>query len=104
MLKQTEGAVTCPRLALHAHALLTFLNKSGLTNDQHRIGITEMRHHVGAQIIANVIRAPSRAAEQVLHARRHLVADLLGQLPAILARYGTEQALLEAYLQVQLWY
>jgi hypothetical protein len=42
------------------------LQVAGLINHQHRAGITQMLHHVAAQVIADRIGVPHRTGQQVL--------------------------------------
>src|SRR4051812_10637646 len=54
---------------------------------------TYPRHHVPATQLARRLFVPLHVREQPLRAPRPGVADMLGQLPAVLALHRTQQAL-----------
>ena len=80
-------------LALHAGRLVALLEKAGLVEHQHGVGIAQMLDDIGPQIVADGIGVPAHAAQEVLHAVGGRVAGGLGQLPAVLALERREQAL-----------
>jgi hypothetical protein len=71
-------------LALHTSALRAFLATAGRINDQHPVGLAQMRHDGSLEVVAHLISTPRRPLQQVLHRVGHLLARLLGQLPAVL--------------------
>src|SRR5215203_4619336 len=52
-----------------------------------------MLDHIGPQIIAERIRVPVNAREELLHAVWRVVAGRLGEVPAVLPLQGGQQAL-----------
>src|SRR5215203_2073679 len=52
-----------------------------------------MLDHIGPQIIAERIGIPVNAREELLHAVWRVVAGRLGEMPAVLALQGGQQAL-----------
>jgi hypothetical protein len=72
-------------LALHPHRGGALLQVPGLVHHQHRPGVTQMVHHVGAQVIAHAVFVPHRPGQQVLHPVRAWITGVLSQCPAVLA-------------------
>jgi hypothetical protein len=62
------------------------LDIAGFIDHQHRGRITEVLHHVVAEVITHPVGVPHRATEQVLHAIGAGVPGVLGDGPAVLAR------------------
>jgi hypothetical protein len=58
---------------------------SGTVDHQHRLGVTQMLDHVGAQVIAHAVFVPHRPGQQVLHPIRGGIPGVLGERPAVLA-------------------
>jgi hypothetical protein len=50
-------------------------------------------HHISAQVVAHGVGVPIGGIEQPLHSVWSALADVLGQLPAVLAFNRREQAL-----------
>jgi hypothetical protein len=69
-----------------------FFEKAGLINDQHRVRVSQMLHEVTAQLVTHRIRVPERAPQHGLEAIGGGFPADFGQLPAVLALGGTEQA------------
>src|SRR6266849_1171537 len=85
----------CGPTILHLDAcrfLATFW-KTGFINDENGGLLTEMFHHIGAQVVSDPIDVPDGTREQALHAIGRLLSGVLGQLPAIFALGATEDAL-----------
>src|SRR3954453_2284843 len=80
-------------LAGHAGRLRALLQKAGLVDDQHRFPIGQGLDHVRATQIARGRLVPLHVREQPLRAPRPRVAEMLGELPAVLAFHRTQQAL-----------
>ena len=80
-------------LALHARRLVALLEKAGLIQHQHGVGIAEMLDHIGAQVIAHRIGIPVHAGKEILHAIGAGIAGGFRQVPAVLALKRGEQAL-----------
>jgi hypothetical protein len=57
----------------------------GLVHDQHRLGVAEILHQVGAQVVADAVVVPDRSAQQVLHPVGAGVTGVLSDRPAVLA-------------------
>jgi hypothetical protein len=72
-------------LALHPNGSGALLEVAGLVYHQHRLGIAQMLHKVGADVIAQRVLIPHRPTKQVLHPIGAGVADVLGDRPAVLA-------------------
>ncbi|GEB57223.1 hypothetical protein GCM10017674_60950 [Streptomyces gardneri] len=62
-----------------------------LVDHAHGLRIVQVLDHVGAYVISDRVGVPFRTVEQVLHAVRSGVADVLGQGPAVLARQVRQQ-------------
>src|SRR5690606_8229033 len=69
----------------------TFLQKTGLINNQHSLLITQIVEDILPQLIADTIGIPKRTAEQMLNAIRRRLAKRFGQPPAILTSHRTHQ-------------
>jgi hypothetical protein len=80
-------------LHLHACRVLPPLRKARLINGHHGSLSAELLQGVGTQVIAHAVGVPDRLGEQALHPVGCGFAGLLGQLPAVFALDGTEQAL-----------
>ena len=68
------------------------LEEAGLVEDQDGVGIAEGLDDVGPQVVADRVGVPVGPAQQVLDAVGVVVADLLGQLPGVLALHRAQQA------------
>jgi hypothetical protein len=79
-------------LPLHPGRLRAFLDEAGLVQDQHGIRVAQVLHDVGVQVIADRVGVPACATEEVLHAVGRRIACRFGQLPAVLALHGRQQA------------
>src|SRR4051812_47798407 len=80
-------------LARHAGRLRALLQKAGLVDDQHRFLIGQDLDHVPSTQIPRGRLVPLHVRKQPLRAPRPGVAEMLGQLPAVLAFHRTQQAL-----------
>jgi hypothetical protein len=78
-------------LPLHTGRLGALLEEAGLVDDERAIGVGQVLHHIGAQIVADGVGVPVGASEQVLDAVGAVVAEVLGHLPAVLALGVAEQ-------------
>ena len=65
-------------LALDPRRLLPLLEEAGLVDHQDARGVAQVRHHVGAQVVAHRVRVPGGAVEELLDAVGGRVADRLG--------------------------
>jgi hypothetical protein len=81
VLNPTRGPGVLPLSPDRGSALLDI---TGLIDHQHPVRITQVVHHVIAQVIADPVGVPHRATQQVLHAIRAGVPGVLGDSPAIL--------------------
>src|SRR5215213_8695025 len=70
-----------------------YLQKAGLVDNQHRLSIGQALDPVPATQVARRRLVPLPMREQPLRAPRPGVAEMLGQLPAVLAFHRTQQAL-----------
>src|SRR3954469_22750634 len=80
-------------LAVDAGRLGALLEKASLIQHQDCVVITQMLDHIGPQIIAERIGVPVNAREELLHAVWSGVPGRLGEVPAVLALQGGQQAL-----------
>src|SRR3954453_1941392 len=80
-------------LPLHPDRLAPFLDKAGLVQHQHGIGVAQLRDNIGAQIVAHLIGIPAHAGQKILHPVGRAVTRMLGQLPAVLTLHRAQQAL-----------
>src|SRR3954471_20617909 len=80
-------------LACHAGRLRALLQKAGLVNDQHRLPIGQGLDDVRSTQVARGLFVPLHVREHPLRAPRPSIAEMLGQLPAVLAFHRTQQAL-----------
>jgi site-specific DNA recombinase len=78
-------------LALHPDRSGALLEEARLVRHQHRTRVTQVLDHVGAQIIADLVRIPVGGGQQPLHAVGGALAGVLGQLPAILPPHVAQQ-------------
>jgi hypothetical protein len=97
VLDPPGGAGVLPRDTRRMGALL---EGPGLVQDQDGVRIAERLHDVGPQVVANPVGVPVGPAQQVPDAVRGVFADLLGELPRVLARHRGQEA--DAGDQVQL--
>ena len=79
-------------LARHAGGLGTFLDKTRFVDNQHGVGITQIVHDIGPEIITHRIGIPACSVQQALHALRSVFLQLFRQLPPTLALDRTEEA------------
>src|SRR4051794_33726352 len=80
-------------LACHTGRLRAFLQKAGLVDDQHRLPIGQGLDHVRTTQVARSLLVPLHVRQQPLRAPRPGIAEMLGQLPAVLAFHRTQQTL-----------
>src|SRR3954447_22247744 len=80
-------------LARHAGRLRPLLQKASLVDDQYRLPIGQGLDHVPSTQVARRRLGPLHVREHPLRAPWSGVAEMLGQLPAILAFHRTQQAL-----------
>ncbi len=71
-------------LAGYTDRLAPLLQKPGLVHDQHAFGVPEALADVAEQLVADRVGVPVGPRQQVLHAVGGRVAEVLGQLPAVL--------------------
>jgi hypothetical protein len=72
-------------------ALAALLQVTGLVRNQHPVGVAEMSHHKGAEVVADCLGVPAGLAQQPLHRVRSGMTGRLGQSPAGLARHVRQQ-------------
>jgi hypothetical protein len=79
---------------LHANTcrFLPLFGKTRFVDDHNGGRVAEMLKGVRAQIIAHAICIPDGAGEQPLHPIGTSLSGVFGQLPAVFARGGTEDA------------
>jgi hypothetical protein len=65
-------------LALGPDGAAALLHITGLIDHQHRARVTEVLHHIIAQVIAHPVGVPDRPLQQVLHPIWCRVAGVLG--------------------------
>jgi hypothetical protein len=73
--------------------LLALLQEAGLIDDEHAVRCPEVLKDVVAAQVPGRILVPQHVAEHPLRAPGPGVADLFGQLPAVLALRRAQQAL-----------
>lgn len=78
-------------LALHSGRFGTLLEKPGLIDDQHTVGLTEMPGDIGPHVIAQTLHIPRGGIEQTLHPIRSHITASLGQRPAVLVGQRRQQ-------------
>lgn len=78
-------------LALDPDGRRALLQVARLVDHEHGLRVVQMLDHVCAYVVSDRISVPLRAVEQVLHAVRSGIADVLGQGPAVLAREVRQQ-------------
>ena len=79
-------------VAGNASRVSPLFQKAGLVDHQHHVWVCQMLHYVGAQLIADGLGVPQRAAQQMLKGLRRGVAAHFGQLPAVLVLGWAQQA------------
>lgn len=86
-------AATCGPavLALYPRRFDTLLQETRLIDDQDAVRTTELFNDIRPQIVADRIRIPVRSIEQALHALRPRLAEMFGELPAILPLHAIQQ-------------
>jgi hypothetical protein len=89
VLDPPGGAGVLPR---HSGGVDALLEEAGLVQDQHGVGFAEGLDDVGPEVVADRVGVPFGPAHQVLDAVGVGVADLLGDLPGVLALDRPEQA------------
>ena len=89
------GVLDPPRragvLPRDAGRLGALLEEPGLVDHQDRVGVAQVLDHVGPQVVADRVGVPFGPAHQVLDAVGVGVADLLGDLPAVLPLHRAEE-------------
>jgi hypothetical protein len=78
-------------LALDADRLGPLLEEAGFINDQDGVFVTEMLDDIGLEVIADLFGVPVSSSEEALDAVGSSVADVFGDLPAILAFDGADE-------------
>jgi hypothetical protein len=71
-------------LALHPDGVSALLQITGLVDDEHRLGRTEVLHNVAAQVLTHSVVVPHSPAQQVLQTLRGGVSNVLSDRPAVL--------------------
>ena len=89
VLDPTGGAGV---LTSDPRGMLALLEESGLIENQDGLVIAEGLNRVDSQVIADLVGIPVGATQEVLDGVGTVVADLLGELPGVLALDRTEQA------------
>src|SRR5207245_9112711 len=79
-------------LPLYPDRLRALLEKAGLIDDQHRVLLPELLHHVRPQLIAYLVGIPVGPGQQMLHPIRRRLTRELRELPAALALEGAQQS------------
>jgi hypothetical protein len=79
-------------LLRHPCRLFPSLPKARFVDHQDGVRIAQLLQNVGTQIVAHQIRVPGRAVEQALHPVWSGFSGVFGQLPAIFALDGTDDA------------
>jgi hypothetical protein len=69
-----------------------FLEKAGFVNDPDSIRMAEMLDDIGLEVIADLLGIPVSSGEEALDAIGRGVADVFGDLPAILAFKGADES------------
>ncbi len=90
-LSAHRGQIGVAVLALHAHRMHAFFEKTGLIDQQHGIALTQRLNDVISEVVAHRVGIPARSVEQVLHAVGAGVLCRFGQLLAVFALQGAEQ-------------
>jgi hypothetical protein len=80
-------------LHLDADRLAASLGEAGLVNHQDSLWIAQLYKYTAAQIITHQINIPNGTRKQALHPIGSGFSSMLGQVPAIFALAGTQQAL-----------
>src|SRR5262249_46204499 len=89
ILDPPGGAAVLP---LDAGRLAPLLEEAGLVHNEHAVGVGQVFQRVGPEIVPDSLRIPVGPPQQVLDPVRTVVAEVLGQLPAVLALGVAEQA------------
>jgi hypothetical protein len=79
-------------LALDSHRFGALFEKARLINHQHPLGIAQMLQDIAAQVVSHQGCVPIIGSQQSLDSIWGLVAQILGQLPAVLAFHGPQQS------------
>src|SRR5579859_1658914 len=89
VLASSRGATVLP---LHPDRLPPLFQKAGLIDDEHPILLSEVLNHIRPEVIAHRIRVPVCGIEQPLHPLRTGLAQVFGELPAVLALNPIQQS------------
>ena len=79
-------------LPRHPRGVGPLLEEAGLVEDQDGVGVAEGLDDVGPQVVADLLGVPVGPAQQVLDAVGGGLADLLGELPGVLALHWGQEA------------
>jgi len=80
-------------LSRHPDRVFAFLEKAGLVNDEHAIGIAQRLKRIVPNHITQVVRRPGTASQKRLHPIGPSKSSLLGHQPARLALHARKQAI-----------
>ena len=80
-------------LSRHPDRVFAFLEKAGLVDDEHAVGIAQSLKRIRANDIAKVVRRPGTASQKRLHAIGLIKPSLLGHQPGRLALHARKQAI-----------
>jgi hypothetical protein len=78
-------------LACCRHSLGALFQEPGVIGDQHPVRLAQLLHHIGADVIADPVHVPVRAAQQPLHAIGTDLAGPFRQRPAVLPLQPCDQ-------------
>jgi hypothetical protein len=71
---------------------MPLLKITSFVNDQHRVRVTQMLHHVATHVIADAIRVPAGPRQKMLHPGRAGIPRMLSNAPAVRPRQRRQQA------------
>ena len=88
--KHTDLAVLDPARSpgihpRHPGTLGSLLQKAGLIDDQHTVIVCQMFDDISLKVVANLVRIPLRPGNKMLQILWRVVAQIVRQLPAVLA-------------------
>ncbi len=86
-----DAASSARVLALDTDGRDALLQVPGLVDHEHRLGVVQMFHHIGADIVADCVGVPLRPVQQVLHPVRGRVTGVLSEGPTVLSRQVRQQ-------------
>ena len=76
--------------------MFAFLEKAGLVDDEHAVGIAQSLKRILANDIAKVVRRPGTASQKRLHAIGLIKPSLLGHQPTRLAFRARQETIDES--------